>query len=34
LPARIAGERKAAEERQAQATREVEEMIRGIRPVG
>ena len=32
--ARIAAERKAAEQRQAEATREVEEMILGIRPVG
>ena len=32
--ARIAEERKAAKERQAQATREVEEMILGVRPVG
>jgi hypothetical protein len=32
--ARIAEERKAAEERQAQATREVEEMILGNRPIG
>ncbi len=31
---RIAEERKAAEERQSQATREVEDMILGIRPVG
>jgi type I restriction enzyme S subunit len=32
--ARIAGERKAAEDRQAQAIREAEEMILDIRPVG
>ncbi len=32
--ARIAEVRKAAEARQAQSTREVEEMILGIRPVG
>jgi len=32
--ARIAEERKASEQRQAQAAREVEEMILGIRPVG
>ena len=34
LRARIAEERRAAEQWQAQATREVEEMILGIRPVG
>ena len=32
--ARIAEERKAAEQHQAQAAREVEEMILGVRPVG
>jgi len=32
--ARIAEERKAAEERKVQATCEVEEMILGVRPVG
>jgi hypothetical protein len=32
--ARIADEQKVAAERQAQATREVEEMILGVRPVG
>jgi type I restriction enzyme S subunit len=31
---RIAEERKAAEQRKAQATREVEEMILGVRPIG
>jgi hypothetical protein len=32
--ARIAEERKMAQQRQAQAAREVEEMILGVRPVG
>ena len=32
--ARIAKEREAAEQRQAEATREVEEMILSVRPVG